>query len=84
MLKPKVAQNGPYIIYTEAGSYIWCGCGLSKSQPFCDGAHKGTEYEGTKYAAILVEVEEDGHKPWCGCKQTGTPPWCDASHAKPE
>ncbi|MDH4185104.1 MAG: CDGSH iron-sulfur domain-containing protein, partial [Nitrospinota bacterium] len=32
----------------EANSYIWCGCGLSEDQPFCDNTHKGTEYEGTE------------------------------------
>ncbi len=25
-----------------AKSYWWCACGRSKSQPFCDGSHKGT------------------------------------------
>ena len=23
----------------EAGTYYWCSCGLSKTAPFCDGAH---------------------------------------------
>ena len=30
-------------VNVEAGkSYWWCACGRSKSQPFCDGSHKGT------------------------------------------
>ncbi len=82
MPEPKVAKNGPYVLDTEAGDYIWCGCGLSKEDSFCDNAHKGTEYDGTDCAAILVQVEEDGKKPWCGCKHTKTRPWCDGSHAK--
>jgi CDGSH-type Zn-finger protein len=82
MPEPKIAKKGPYVIQTEAGTYAWCGCGLSKDQPFCDGAHKGTEYEGGKSIALLATVEEDGPKPWCGCKHTGTPPWCDGTHAK--
>jgi CDGSH-type Zn-finger protein len=84
MPKPKIAQKGAYVIFTEAGMYAWCGCGLSKNQPFCDGTHKGTEYEGSPHVAFPVEVDEDGYKSWCGCKQTGTPPWCDGTHSKPE
>jgi CDGSH-type Zn-finger protein len=82
MTEPKIPKKGPYVIHTEAGTYAWCGCGMSKNQPFCDNTHKGTEYEGTKNGAMLVQIEEDGHKPWCGCKHTGTPPWCDGSHSK--
>nr|WP_240538596.1 CDGSH iron-sulfur domain-containing protein [Rhodoferax sp. PAMC 29310] len=24
----------------QGKDYYWCACGLSKSQPFCDGSHK--------------------------------------------
>tara|TARA_B100000315_G_scaffold41851_1_gene36745 strand:+ start:1405 stop:1656 length:252 start_codon:yes stop_codon:yes gene_type:complete len=81
MPEPKVAQKSPYVLDMEPGTYIWCGCGLSKDQPFCDNAHKGTEFEGTDQAALSVEIEEEGKKPWCGCKKTKTPPWCDGAHA---
>ena len=80
MVKPVVAKKGPYTMKMEEGTYAWCGCGLSKNQPFCDGAHKGTEYEGTDMAAKVVEIEEEGTYHWCGCKQTKTPPFCDGSH----
>jgi CDGSH-type Zn-finger protein len=82
MITAKIAQIGPYVTRLEAGSYIWCACGLSKDQPFCDSAHRGTEYEGAPNAAMLVEIEEDGEQHWCGCKQTQTPPFCDGSHEK--
>jgi CDGSH iron-sulfur domain-containing protein 3 len=43
MSVPTIAQKGPYPVQVEAGkSYYWCSCGLSKSQPFCDGSHAGT------------------------------------------
>jgi CDGSH-type Zn-finger protein len=43
MSVPTIAQKGPYPVPVEAGkSYYWCSCGLSKSQPFCDGSHAGT------------------------------------------
>ena len=80
MPEPKIAKKGPYVLDMEPDTYIWCGCGLSKNEPFCDNAHKGTEYEGTDKAAVHVEVEEEGKKPWCGCKKTKTPPWCDGTH----
>ena len=41
MTKGHVAQKGPIPVQVEAGKeYYWCACGLSKSQPFCDGSHK--------------------------------------------
>ncbi len=80
MPEPKIAKKGPYVLDMEEGTYVWCGCGLSKDQPFCDNLHKGTEYEGTDQAALRVDIEEDGKKPWCGCKKTKTPPWCDGTH----
>ncbi|MFQ5561853.1 MAG: CDGSH iron-sulfur domain-containing protein [Nitrospinota bacterium] len=82
MVKPKIAQKGPYVMETESGTYVWCGCGLSRDQPFCDNAHHGTKFEGTEYGAVKVDVEEDGTKAWCGCKHTKNPPWCDGSHEK--
>ncbi|MBI4829520.1 MAG: CDGSH iron-sulfur domain-containing protein [Nitrospinae bacterium] len=84
MPKPKSPQPAPYIVQLEAGTYIWCGCGLSKNQPFCDNAHKGTEYEGSPRAAMLFELEEDRQVALCGCKRTGHPPFCDGTHTQPE
>ena len=84
MPEPKIAQKGPYVLNTEEGTYIWCGCGLSKTQPFCDNSHKGTEYHGQPGVAMRVDVEEEeaGKLEWCGCKHTKTPPFCDGTHTK--
>jgi CDGSH-type Zn-finger protein len=60
----------------EAGkSYWWCACGLSKSQPFCDGSHKGSGITPVKW-------ESDASKTvyFCGCKQSGKAPLCDGAH----
>ncbi len=81
MPEPKIAQKGPYVLDMEPGTYIWCGCGLSKRQPFCDNTHKGTEYHGEPNTAYCVEVDEKGQKAWCGCKHTHTPPYCDGTHS---
>ena len=41
----EIGGRKPIPINVEAGkSYWWCACGRSKSQPFCDGSHKGTEF----------------------------------------
>ncbi|MFV9616726.1 MAG: CDGSH iron-sulfur domain-containing protein, partial [Gammaproteobacteria bacterium] len=37
------SQNEPYEVELEAGSYWWCACGRSKTQPFCDGSHQDTD-----------------------------------------
>jgi len=73
---PVAAQMGPYLVELTAGKrYFFCTCGLSKNQPFCDGAHKGTGLEPHVFVA-----KEDGPAPLCGCKQTGDAPYCDGTH----
>jgi CDGSH-type Zn-finger protein len=85
MPEPKPRQNAPYVVDLEPDQYIWCGCGLSKNEPFCDNAHKGTEFADSDRAAMLFEVEgEAGEKKTvalCGCKRTNNPPYCDGTHA---
>jgi len=42
----KRTQTGPLKIEISGGQPAWiCQCGLSKNQPRCDGAHKGTRTE---------------------------------------
>lgn len=73
---PAIAQKGPYAVPVVAGkTYWWCACGLSKKQPFCDGAHKTTAYSPLAYKADETTIVE-----LCGCKQTATQPFCDGSH----
>ncbi len=78
MTDPVVAQKAPFGVKVEEGkSYWWCACGLSKEQPFCDGSHKGTVIEPSKYSA-----EKSGTVYFCGCKNTKDVPVCDGTHAK--
>jgi CDGSH-type Zn-finger protein len=78
MSKPVIAQKAPYAIDVEAGkSYWWCACGKSAKQPFCDGAHKGSEFSPLEYKA-----EKAGTAYFCGCKATKKSPLCDGSHSK--
>ena len=78
MTKPVIAQKAPFPVEVTAGTtYTWCACGMSKNQPFCDGSHKGSEFNPVKY-----EATETVTKYFCGCKQTGTKPFCDGTHKK--
>jgi len=76
MSQPIPAQKSPYAVAADAGrEYWWCACGRSKSQPFCDGSHRGTGL--TPVPFTVAEAQEV----WlCGCKGTGTKPFCDGSH----
>jgi len=76
MADPIPAQKAPYGIDVAAGrTYLWCACGRSKKQPFCDGSHSGTGLQPVAYKA------PDSKTLWfCGCKATGTKPFCDGTH----
>jgi CDGSH-type Zn-finger protein len=76
MEKGKVAGNAPVLIDAEAGkNYAWCTCGLSDNQPFCNGAHKGSDF-----TPQIFSLEEDKKIALCTCKQTSNPPYCDGAH----
>ncbi len=77
MTKPKIAKKEPYVLEVEPKKYAWCACGRSQNQPFCDAAHKGTEWR-----SVTVEISEKKTVAFCGCKHTATPPYCDGTHNK--
>lgn len=76
MAEPTVAQKSPYAVELAPGDYWWCACGMSKRQPFCDGAHKGSGLEPVKFSV------KEAQRVWlCGCKHSGGKPFCDGSHS---
>ena len=75
MPTPNIAQKSPFVLEMPAGTYYWCACGLSQTQPFCDGSHKGTTFRPTK-----VEFTEPRKIAWCGCKQSKNGVFCDGAH----
>jgi CDGSH-type Zn-finger protein len=75
MDKPQIAGKSPIVDNMEPGTYWWCSCGRSATQPFCDGSHKGTGFAPQK-----VEIADGKLCAWCTCKQTRTAPFCDGSH----
>jgi CDGSH-type Zn-finger protein/mannose-6-phosphate isomerase-like protein (cupin superfamily) len=78
MADPVIAQKKPYLVELKSQeSYLWCRCGRSAKQPYCDGSHAGTPFTPLRFIAT-----QDGEAVLCGCKHTGTPPFCDGSHNK--
>lgn len=75
MADPEIAQKSPYIVELEPGTYWWCACGRSKTQPFCDGSHKGSEFTPVK-----LEVKTKDSYALCGCKRSSNKPFCDGTH----
>src|SRR5258708_29515240 len=74
---PLIANRKGYYYEVKAGKrYLWCACGRSQSQPFCDGSHAGTEF-----LPVAFKAERDEDAIFCGCKQTGTAPFCDGAHS---
>ena len=77
MSEPIVCQKSPIVQQVEPGTYWWCSCGRSATQPFCDGAHKGTGL-----GPVKVEIAEARQVAWCACKHSGNAPFCDGSHSR--
>jgi CDGSH-type Zn-finger protein len=71
-----IYQRSPAVLKLSAGDHWWCACGRSKTQPFCDGAHKGTGLAPVKFT-----LEAEKTVALCNCKHSKNPPFCDGSHS---
>jgi CDGSH iron-sulfur domain-containing protein 3 len=78
MTKPIIVQKSPFAIKVDEGkNYFWCSCGQSKNQPFCDGAHKGSDFLPKKFEATATKTVY-----FCGCKHSQNGALCDGTHSK--
>ncbi len=78
MQKPTVADCKPRVVSLVAGKrYCWCSCGLSTSQPFCDGSHKGKGFVPVVFTAL-----ETAEVRLCMCKHSSNKHLCDGTHAR--
>jgi methylamine---glutamate N-methyltransferase subunit C len=74
---PIIAAKSPGMVDLEAGkNYVWCRCGRSRNQPFCDGSHAGTGISPLKFTA-----DKSGTAALCRCKSSANAPFCDGTHA---
>ncbi|MBP1627256.1 MAG: CDGSH-type iron sulfur protein [Holophagaceae bacterium] len=75
MSEPRIYDRQPVVLDLEPGTYFWCACGNSAKQPFCDGAHKGTDFQPLQF-----QLEAPAKKALCLCKHTKRAPYCDGAH----
>lgn len=72
---PNIASRKPVVMTFEPGDYLWCACGLSKTQPLCDGSHAGSEF-----SPIPFTVKTKKQFLMCNCKFAAAKPFCDGTH----
>ena len=75
MTEPLIPSRKPTVLELEPGTYMWCSCGRSAKQPWCDGSHKGTDLR-----PMEVVIKETKKVALCNCKYSGTNPFCDGNH----
>jgi len=78
MSNPVIADNKPKTVKLKKGEeYLFCTCGRSDDQPFCDGSHAETDMTPKSFVP-----HKDEKAVLCQCKHTGDAPYCDGTHAK--
>ncbi len=75
MAEPTIVEKKPSVLTLDAGTYYWCQCGKSATQPFCDGSHQGIDFAPRQFTL------DETTKVWlCMCKHTHNGPFCDGAH----
>ena len=67
-----IAAETPIQVHLKAGQeYLYCTCGLSGGQPFCDQSHFGTTHAG----GMPFTAVKSGPALLCRCKHTDNAPF---------
>lgn len=59
------AQGPDIKTLTPGTTYAWCSCGQSENQPWCNGAHRGSDQQPVVFKAesekpvALLQLQED-------------------------
>ena len=72
---PRICDRKGKNVNLYPGVYSICSCGLSKDQPYCDGAHQGTDFVPKRF-----KLQEPQSVYMCMCKHSKAFPYCDGSH----
>jgi len=72
---PIIAAHQPARLTLPPGVYLWCSCGRSERQPWCDDSHQGTGFQ-----PVRVVIDEQRRVSMCQCKHSSKAPFCDGSH----
>jgi sterol desaturase/sphingolipid hydroxylase (fatty acid hydroxylase superfamily)/CDGSH-type Zn-finger protein len=71
----KTTLYEPAVLTLKEGDYLYCACGYSKTQPFCDGSHHGTKFQPVKFTILKQRTYRI-----CQCKGCAKAPFCDDTH----
>lgn len=75
-----IYRKMPFKYNCKAGRvYLWCTCGWSRNQPFCDSTHKDSKLKISN-RPFRFECTETKDYWFCQCKQTKNRPFCDGTH----
>ncbi|PKL86715.1 MAG: cytochrome C551 [Ignavibacteriae bacterium HGW-Ignavibacteriae-1] len=75
MTEPLMPQKHSYKIELEPGEYLWCACGKSENQPFCDDSHNATDCQPVQFEITVKKIYSI-----CGCKRSEKNAFCDGTH----
>ncbi len=77
--RPNIPMYAPYSVkdLTEGQTYLWCSCGHSKTEPFCDNVGCAL----SSFRPFVFSAKPQKLHLLCGCKYSQSPPFCDGSHS---
>ncbi|KAI1303617.1 CDGSH iron-sulfur domain-containing protein 3, mitochondrial [Halotydeus destructor] len=79
----KIYDKKPAMVNCKEGKiYMYCACGHSKNQPFCDGTHR-IQHLRINIRPIPWTCKQSGEYWFCNCKKSSRRPFCDGTHLEP-